>query len=182
MQIITNDENKVLMFIKNNIDKYPENVSVDLLKDVLELSETKTVDLLKSLDKKNILSFDSSNKIVSYMNIDAEVEIVGNESDLKEYMLNKTEEDAYEIIREVINKYDQYAPRYILEGALMYGELSLSPKRTYNIVVSLENKQLLRRVERADGDYYTIWLLYWIQFFQLFFLSYWFTYFFNKNY
>ena len=38
----------------------------------------------------------------------------------------------------------------------MYGELELSPKRTYNIIVSLENKQLLKRVEKVDGEYYTI--------------------------
>lgn len=71
-------------------------------------------------------------------------------------MLNKTEEDAYVIIQNVISKYNGYAPRYVLEGALLYGELELSPKRTYNIIVSLENKNLLKKVKRADGEYYTI--------------------------
>ena len=119
------------------------------------MAETKMVDLLKSLKEKNILDYDSSTKIITYTNIDAEVEVVENQSELKEYILNKTEEDAYEIITEVISKYDNYAPRYILEGALMYGELELTPKKTYNIIVSLENKQLLRRVEKVDGEYYT---------------------------
>ncbi|HIH34994.1 MAG TPA: hypothetical protein HA277_06275 [Methanosphaera sp.] len=156
MQIITNDENKIILFIKNNLDKYPEKVSYDTIREVLDFSETKMVDLLESLKQKKIIEYDGSTKDVTYVNLDAEVEIVESQSELKEYMLNKTEEDAYAIINEVISKYDNYAPRYILEGALMYGELELSPKRTYNIIVSLENKQLLKRVEKVDGEYYTI--------------------------
>ena len=148
MQIITNDENKIILFIKNNLDKYPDKVSYDVIREM--------VDLLDSLQDKKIIEYDSSTKDVSYVNLDVELEIVENQSELKEYMLNKTEEDAYAIISEVISKYDNYAPRYILEGALMYGELELSPKRTYNIIVSLENKQLLKRVEKVDGEYYTI--------------------------
>lgn len=155
MQIITSDENKIILFIKNNKDRYPEEVSYNVIREVLDYSETKMVDLLESLKEKNILDYDSSTKVVTYKNIDAEVEVVENKSELKEYILNKTEEDAYEIIMEVISKYDDYAPRYILEGALMYGELELTPKKTYNIIVSLENKQLLRRVEKVDGEYYT---------------------------
>lgn len=153
---MTNDENKVLLFIKNNIEKYPESVSYDVIRDVLNFSETRMVDLLISLEKKNIIQFDDSTKDVTYLNIDCEVEVVENQTEYKQYMLNKTEEEAYEIIREVILNYDNYAPRYVLEGALLYGELELTPKRTYNIIVSLENKQLLRRIEKFDGEYYTI--------------------------
>lgn len=156
MQIITNDENKIILFIKNNLDKYPEKVSYDEIRGVLDFSETKMVDLLDSLQQKKIIEYDASTKEVSYINLDVDLEVVENQSELKKYMLNKTEEDAYAIINEVISKYDNYAPRYILEGALMYGELELSPKRTYNIIVSLENKQLLKRVEKVDGEYYTI--------------------------
>ncbi len=156
MQIITNDENKIILFIKNNLDKYPEKVSYDEIRGVLDFSETKMVDLLDSLQQKKIIEYDASTKDVSYINLDVDLEVVENQSELKKYMLNKTEEDAYAIINEVISKYDNYAPRYILEGALMYGELELSPKRTYNIIVSLENKQLLKRVEKVDGEYYTI--------------------------
>lgn len=156
MQIITNDENKIILFIKNNLDKYPDKVSYDVIREILDFSETKMVDLLDSLQEKKIIEYDSSTKEVNYVNLDVELEIVENQSELKEYILNKTEEDAYAIINEVISKYDNYAPRYILEGALMYGELELSPKRTYNIIVSLENKQLLKRVEKVDGEYYTI--------------------------
>lgn len=156
MQIITNDENKIILFIKNNLDQYPDKVSYDVIREVLDFSETKMVDLLESLQEKKIIEYDGSTKEVTYVNLDVELEVVENQSELKQYMLNKTEEDAYAIINEVISKYENYAPKYILEGALMYGELGLSPKKTYNIIVSLENKQLLKRVEKADGEYYTI--------------------------
>ena len=98
MQVITKNENKILLLIKNNLDKYPEKIPYNKIKDILELSETSLIDLLDN----------------------------------------------------------GYAPRYVLEGALLYGELELSPKRTYNITVSLENKNLLKKVKRADGEYYTI--------------------------
>jgi len=156
LQIITKQENRILMFIKNNLDKYPESISYDTIRDVLDLSETKVVDLLNSLQKKNFIFVDQDTKMVTYNDLDVEVKIVEDKSALKTYMLNKTEEEAYVIIQDVISKYDGYAPRYILEGALLYGELGLSTKRTYNITVALENKQLLKRVKRADGEYYTI--------------------------
>ncbi|MDD6285427.1 MAG: hypothetical protein ACI4VJ_06695 [Methanosphaera sp.] len=156
MQIITKQENRILMFIKNNLDKYPESLSYDTIRDVLDLSETKVVDLLNSLQKKNFIFVDQDTKMVTYNDLDVEVKIVEDKSALKTYMLNKTEEEAYVIIQDVISQYDGYAPRYILEGALLYGELGLSTKRTYNITVALENKQLLKRVKRADGEYYTI--------------------------
>ena len=156
MQIITKNENKILLLLKNNLEQYPENMPFDKVRDVLDLSETQVVDILKSLESKNFINFEENEKIITYSNLDEEVKIVEDKSALKKYMLNKTEEDAYEIIQNVIDKYDNYAPRYIIEGALLYGELELTPKKTYNIIVSLENKQLLRRVERNDGEYYTI--------------------------
>lgn len=144
------------MFIRNNLEKYPEEVSYDTVRDVLDYSETKIVDLLSSLQEKKILQFNPDTKKVTYLDLDMEVQIVESKDELKKLLLNQTEEDAYTIITDVIAKYENYAPRYILEGALMYGELELTPKRTYNIIVSLENKQLLKRVEKADGEYYTI--------------------------
>lgn len=156
MQIITKNENKVLLLIKNNIDTYPEKISYDKIREVLDFSETKIVDILQSLQEKNFINLNEETKEVTYEDLYSEVKIVEDKSALTKYMLNKTEEDAYVIIQNIISKYEGYAPRYVLEGALLYGELELSPKRTYNIIVSLENKQLLKRVERTGGDYYTI--------------------------
>ena len=156
MQVITKNENKFLLFIKNNLDKYPEKIPYNKIKDILELSETSLIDLLEALQEKNFIKLDSDAKEVHYIDLYLETKVVEDKSALKSYMLNKTEEDAYVIIQNVISKYNGYAPRYVLEGALLYGELELSPKRTYNITVSLENKNLLKKVKRADGEYYTI--------------------------
>lgn len=156
MQVITKNENKILLLIKNNLDKYPEKIPYNKIKDILELSETSLIDLLEALQEKNFIKLDSDAKEVHYINLYLETKVVEDKSALKSYMLNKTEEDAYVIIQNVISKYNGYAPRYVLEGALLYGELELSPKRTYNITVSLENKNLLKKVKRADGEYYTI--------------------------
>ena len=81
MQIITNDENKIILFIKNNIDKYPEKVSYDIIREVLDYSETKMVDLLNSLKEKEIIDYDNSTKDVTYVNLDMEVEVVENKSE-----------------------------------------------------------------------------------------------------
>ncbi len=156
MQIITKNENKLLLLIKNNQENYPEKITIDNIRSYLDLSETVVVDLIESLEEKDFIRFESENKEVYYENLDEDVKIVEDKDALKDYMLNKTEEDAYVIIQDVISKYDGYAPRYVLEGALLYGELKLTPKRTYNIMVSLENKQLLRKVDQSDGEYYTI--------------------------
>ena len=156
MQVITKNENKILLLIKNNLDKYPEKIPYNKIKDILELSETSLIDLLEALQEKNFIKLDSDAKEVHYIDLYLETKVVEDKSALKSYMLNKTEEDAYVIIQNVISKYNGYVPRYVLEGALLYGELELSPKRTYNITVSLENKNLLKKVKRADGEYYTI--------------------------
>ena len=156
MQVITKNENKILLLIKNNLDKYPEKIPYNKIKDILELSETSLIDLLEALQEKNFIKLDSDAKEVHYIDLYLETKVVEDKSALKSYMLNKPEEDAYVIIQNVISKYNGYAPRYVLEGALLYGELELSPKRTYNITVSLENKNLLKKVKRADGEYYTI--------------------------
>ncbi|RAP52117.1 MAG: hypothetical protein BZ137_09180 [Methanosphaera sp. rholeuAM130] len=156
MQIITKSENKVLMLLKNNKEKYPDNISYDVIKDILGISEVRLVDSLELLQKKDFIKLDPDKKLVYYDDLNMEVKVVENKSALKRYMLNKTEEDAYEIIQDVITKYEGYAPRYVLEGALLYGQLELTPKRTYNIIVSLENKKLLNKVAKSDGEYYTI--------------------------
>ena len=156
MQIITKNENKILMLLKNNIEKFPENTPYDVIKDILGISEISMVESLENLQSKGFIKLDSDNNLVYYEDLNQEVKIVEDKSALKKYMLNKTEEDAYVIIQDVITKYEGYAPRYVLEGALLYGQLELTPKRTYNIIVSLENKNLLNRVVKNDGEYYTM--------------------------
>ena len=156
MQIITKNENKIILLLKNNKEKYPEKISYDTIRNMLDISEVSLFDLLESLQEKEFIKLDTEEKQVYYEDLEKEIKVVEDKSALKKYMLNQTEEEAYEIIQNVITKYEGYAPRYVLEGALLYGQLELTPKRTYNIIVSLENKNLLNKVLRNDGEYYTM--------------------------
>jgi len=156
LQIITSNENQILEFIKGSLDDYPESIGYDSIRDVLELSETRLVELLESLEEKSFIRLDEDSRRVYYADLDVDVEVVKNKSALRRYMLNRSEEDAYSIIKEVIMNYGGLAPRFALEGALLYGSLEFTPKRTYNVMVSLENKNLLNRVLKNDGEYYTV--------------------------
>ncbi len=156
MQIITKNQNKILILLKHNREKYPENISYDKIRDLLDISETHLMDSLEALEKKNFIELDSANKLVNYVDLDTEIKIVEDKKALKKYMLNKTEEDAYEIIQEVIEQHENYVPKFILEGSLLYGNLELTPKKTYNIIVSLENRGLLKKINKTDGEYYTL--------------------------
>lgn len=156
LQIITKNENKIILLLKNNKEKYPEKISYDTIRNMLDISEVSLFDLLESLQEKEFIKLDTEEKQVYYEDLEKEIKVVEDKSALKKYMLNQTEEEAYEIIQNVITKYEGYAPRYVLEGALLYGQLELTPKRTYNIIVSLENKNLLNKVLRNDGEYYTM--------------------------
>ena len=51
---------------------------------------------------------------------------------------------------------DNMVSKYILEGNLLYGDLKLSNFRMFHIMLSLENKGLLKRVHKSDGEYYQI--------------------------
>ena len=94
MQVITKNENKILLLIKNNLDKYPEKIPYNKIKDILELSETSLIDLLEALQEKNFIKLDSDAKEVHYIDLYLETKVVEDKSALKSYMLNKTEEDA----------------------------------------------------------------------------------------
>lgn len=155
MQIITSDENRFLLLVENNKKEYSDGISYDIAREMLNVSEVEMVDLLEALKNKNFVDYDD-NKFITYLDLDQEVKVVKDKLALKEYMLNKTEEEAFLLINRVIEEHDGYAPKYVLEGELLYGELKLTPKRSYNIMVSLENRGLLNRVSRADGEYYTI--------------------------
>ena len=46
--------------------------------------------------------------------------------------------------------------KYTLEGHLLYGDLKLSNFKMYHIILSLENKNLLKPIKKEDGDYYLL--------------------------
>ena len=49
-----------------------------------------------------------------------------------------------------------FVSRYEIEGNLLYGDLKLTDFRMYHILLSLENKGLIKAVYRKNGDYYKV--------------------------
>lgn len=70
-----------------------------------------------------------------------------------ENQLSEKEQRSLEIIREVVDGSGNIS-RTFLEGTLLYGELKLNNISMYNLVTSLENKGILKKIQLTDGEYY----------------------------
>jgi hypothetical protein len=69
--------------------------------------------------------------------------------------LDAKEKESLEIIKELVDE-NNTVSKYILEGNLLYGKLKLSDFRMYYIILSLENKEILKTIQKSDGDYYKL--------------------------
>lgn len=76
------------------------------------------------------------------------VEEVGHKDQLSE-----KEQRSLEIIKKLVDEEGNIS-RTLLEGTLLYGELELSSIRMYNLITSLENKDILKKIQLTDGEYY----------------------------
>ena len=84
-----------------------------------------------------------------------EINAVNSKKDVEAIELNLKEKESYNLIKELVDD-NNLVSRYILEGNLLYGDLKLSNFRMYHIILSLENKGLLKRIEKEDGEYYLL--------------------------
>ena len=75
--------------------------------------------------------------------------------DLEELELNIKEKESFELIKTLVNE-KNLVSKYILEGNLLYGDLKLTNFRMYHIILSLENKGLLKHINKSDGEYYLL--------------------------
>jgi len=82
--------------------------------------------------------------------IDAAEEVV--EVELEEQFSEK-ELKAMELIQKVVDESGNIS-RTLLEGTFLYGELELSSISMYNLVTSLENKGIIKKIKLTDGEYY----------------------------
>lgn len=134
-QILLNLEDQGVVFIENEeYVKLVEDASGD---EILEEGFIKT----KSESSKEPSTLKISNKPL--------------EADETSIELTENESRAYEIIKGLADD-SGYISRHVLEGNLLYGELDLSPLGAYNLVMSLENKGLIKKIQLTDGEYYTI--------------------------
>ena len=73
----------------------------------------------------------------------------------KEIELNIKEKESYNLIKELVDD-KNLVSKYTLEGHLLYGDLKLSNFKMYHIILSLENKNLLKPIKKEDGEYYLL--------------------------
>jgi hypothetical protein len=153
MITITRNEEVVLNQIKIYDIEYPEGVPVSILRKELGFHEYDLVHILEELQDKDLVVF-KDNK-VNLSASEKEINTVNSKKDLEELELDQKEKDSYKLIQELVDD-KNLVSKYTLEGHLLYGDLELSNFRMYHIILSLQNKGLLKSINKDDGEYYLL--------------------------
>jgi len=154
--------------------EYPDGVPLGILKLDLGISVEELQRSLLSLEEQGILFIENEEyvKLVESPGEDSledsvdpvaedtvsEPVNIENEPVIKKaetYDLSEREIEALEIIKDLTDE-TGHIPRYTLEGTLLYGDLKLSMLGVYNLIMSLENKGIIRKVQINDSEYYAV--------------------------
>lgn len=150
---ITRNEEVVLNQIKIYDIEYPEGVPVGVLRGELGFHEYDLVHILEELQDKGLVIFKDNKATLSES--EKEINTVNSKKDIEELELNQKEKDSYKLIQELVDD-KNLVSKYTLEGHLLYGDLKLSNFRMYHIILSLQNKGLLKSINKDDGEYYLL--------------------------
>ncbi len=161
--------------IKDFQREYPDGVPLGILKMDLGISVEELQRSLFSLEEQGILFIENeeyvklvespggedlveeSEDTVAQDTVTEPVKVT-SEPPIKKaetYDLTEKEIKALEIIKDLTDE-SGHIPRYILEGTLLYGDLKLNTLGVYNLIMSLENKGIIRRVQIKDSEYYAV--------------------------
>ncbi|HOI71206.1 MAG TPA: hypothetical protein PL055_03510 [Methanobacterium sp.] len=158
--------------------EYPDGVPISILKLELDMSVEELQRSLLNLEEQGILFIENEEyvKLVESPDEDSkeledpifrdsfaqdsvsEPVEVSNQPNVKEaetYDLSENEIKALEIIRDLTDE-SGHIPLYTLEGTLLYGDLKLNTLGVYNLIMSLENKGIIRKVQINDSEYYAV--------------------------
>ncbi|WP_407392296.1 hypothetical protein [Methanobrevibacter sp.] len=150
---ITKNEEVVLNQIKIFNIEYPEGIPVDVLRNDLGFHEYDLIQILDELQDKELIIF-KDNK-ASLSESEKEINTVDSKKDVEELELNMKEKESYKLIQELVDDKNLIS-KYTLEGHLLYGDLKLTNFRMYHIILSLQNKGLLKLINKDDGEYYLL--------------------------
>lgn len=153
MIAITKKEKVVLNQINYLQMEYTDGISDNMLKMDLDLTEHQYKEVLEDLERKNLISR-IDGKIKALENI-KKISVVDTRKEVRTAELDQMELEALKIIRSLTGD-DQLVSRYILEGNLLYGNLKVSNFRMYHILISLENKKIIKKIHKKDGEYYKV--------------------------
>lgn len=151
MITITKNEEVVLEQVKIFNIEYPQGIPLNVLRKDLGFHEYDLVQILEELQDKELIIF-NDNKI-KLSESEKEINTVNSKKDVEELELNMKEKESYKLIQELVDDKNLIS-RYTLEGHLLYGDLKLTNFRMYHIILSLQNKGLLKSIEKDDGEYY----------------------------
>lgn len=150
---ITRNEEVVLDQIKIYAIEYPEGVPLNILRKELGFHEYDLVQILEELQDRDLVIFKDNKASLSAS--EKEINTVNSRKDLEELELNQKEKDSLKLIQELVDD-KNIISKYTLEGHLLYGDLKLSNFRMYHIILSLQNKGLLKTIDKDDGEYYLL--------------------------
>ncbi|MDO5814366.1 MAG: hypothetical protein Q4Q18_01910 [Methanobrevibacter sp.] len=153
MITITRNEEVVLNQIKIFNIEFPEGIPINVLRKELGFHEYDLVQILEELQEKDLVVFKDNKARLSES--EKQVNTVNSKKDLEELELNQKERDSYRLIQELVDD-KNIVSKYTLEGHLLYGDLKLSNFRMYHIILSLQNKGLLKTITKDDGEYYLL--------------------------
>ena len=151
MITITKNDEVVLNQIKIYSMEYPQGVPVNVLRKELGFHEYDLVQILEELQDKDLIVFKDNKATLS--DSEKEINTVNSKKDVEELELDRKEKAAYELIKELVDDKNLIS-KYTLEGHLLYGDLEISNFRMYHIILSLQNKGLLKSIVKDDGEYY----------------------------
>jgi hypothetical protein len=168
-------ETTVTSRIKDLQREYPDGVPINILKMDLGLSVDELQVILLSLENQGVLFIENEEYVKLVENTPEEESLLEEsptedaskltipDESLKEGISSKeipddlTEKElkALEIIKELADD-SGHVSRHIVEGNLLYGDLKLNTLGFYNLIMSLENKGLIKKIKLTDGEYYTV--------------------------
>ncbi len=152
MITINNKENIVLNQIKYFQLEYSEGVPYSILKLDLNLTETDFRDILNNLGDKGLISV--LDDYIKTKIVDEKINVVESKADVLKEDLNQREGKAIDMIKNLSK--NGLVSRYILEGELLYGDLKLNNLQMYNLIMELETKDIIKKINLKDGEYYQI--------------------------
>ncbi|MCQ2977976.1 MAG: hypothetical protein MJ232_08175 [archaeon] len=153
MITITKKEELILNQVRIFNDDFPEGIPLSHLRQETGLYEHDLNDILKMLASKDIVDYKKGH--VKLINFDDNFNTVESQKDVISAELDLKEKRSFEIIKSIVDETGMVS-KYDLEGNLLYGDLHLTDFRMYHIILSLENKGLLKYIRKMDGEYYKL--------------------------
>ncbi len=164
MTNLTSLQKRVLNGIKFFQAEYQDGIPYNILKLDLNLSPEELDGALAYLEEENYISRRNGSIILkgeeSMDQKNQKTDGAGSKPETHDLVevevkdqLSETEQESLEIIRKIVDDRNNIS-RTLLEGNLLYGKLKLSNIKMYNLVTSLENKGILKKIQFHDGEYY----------------------------